>query len=164
MSITPASLPDLPALVALKDACIARMRADGIEQWDEIYPSAATIKQDIENASLHVLSMDGEIAGCMTLDDRQDPLWNEMDWRPVAGPVAVVHRVMVHPARQGRGLAKQLMLHAESLARANGSRAIHLDAFTLNPSALALYERLDYRRTGTAQMRKGPFICFEKIL
>jgi GNAT superfamily N-acetyltransferase len=163
-TITPAVLSDSPALVALKDACIARMRADGIEQWDEIYPSAATIEEDIRAATLHVLRVDGEIAGNMTFDEKLDPLWQNMDGRPASGPIASVHRVMVHPAHQGRGFSKQLMLHAESLARARGFHAIRLDAFTRNAVALALYDRLGYRRTGTAMMRKGPFICFEKIL
>jgi ribosomal protein S18 acetylase RimI-like enzyme len=164
MNITVGAISDLTALVALKDACVAQMRSAGIEQWDEVYPSPATIGQDIEAASLHVLRIDGDIAGCMTLDEKKDPLWKSMDWRAVTGAVAAVHRVMVHPTQQGRGLAKQLMTHAESLARERRYAAIHLDAFSLNPTALALYDRLGYRRTGTAMMRKGPFICFEKIL
>ena len=163
-NITLASAIDLPALVRLKDACIERMRADGIEQWDEVYPSTATIEQDIGAATLHVLRIDEEIAGCITMDANVDVLWKEMNWTPVVGPIGSVHRLMVHPAKQGRGLSKQLMQHAESLARAQGFHAIHLDAFTLNPVALALYDRLGYQRTGTAMMRKGPFICFEKIL
>jgi GNAT superfamily N-acetyltransferase len=162
--IAPAVASDLSELIALKDACIARMRADGIEQWDEIYPSAANIEEDIKVATLHVLRVDGEITGNMTLDEKLDALWQGMDWQPITGPVAAVHRLMVHPSMQGRGLSKQLMLHAESLARVKGFHAIRLDAFTHNPVALALYDRLGYRRTGTAMMRKGPFICFEKIL
>lgn len=39
--------PDLPDLVALKDACIARMRADGIEPWDEVYPATAVLARDL---------------------------------------------------------------------------------------------------------------------
>lgn len=164
ISITPAAPSDLTALVALKDSCIARMRADGIEQWDEVYPLASVIAADIEAVTLQVLRLDGEVAGCMTLDEKLDPLWKEMNWRPATGPVAAVHRVMVHPANQGRGLSKELMRHAETLARSKGCGAIRLDAFAANPVALALYERLGYRQTGTAMMRKGPFICFEKIL
>ena len=162
--ISSARRSELAALVALKDACIARMRADGIEQWDEIYPDAAVIAADIEALTLHVLRLDGAVVGCLTLDTRLDPMWSGMDWGPVSGVVAAVHRVMVHPSRQGRGLAKQLMLYSEALARDKGWQAIRLDAFASNASALALYEGLGYRRTGTAMMRKGPFICFEKIL
>ena len=155
---------DLPELLALKDACIAQMRGDGIEQWDEVYPDAAVFSRDLAAGTLHVLREGGDIIACVTLDTAHDPLWQGMDWSAAGEPAAVVHRLMVHPAAQGRGLAKQLMAHAESRAQAQGFRAIHLDCFTANLAALALYERLGYRRTGTATMRKGPFVCFEKLL
>lgn len=157
-------LPALPALIALKDACIARMRADGIEQWDEVYPDAAVIVRDLAEGTLHVLREGSGVIACVTLDTAHDPLWKGMDWSVAAESAAAVHRLMVHPAAQRRGLAKQLMAQAEALAKARGFRAIHLDCFTANPAALALYERLGYRRTGTATMRKGPFVCFEKLL
>ncbi len=155
---------DISGLIALKDACIARMRAAGIEQWDEVYPDAAVFTRDLAAGTLHVLREGDGILGCVTLDTTHDPLWQGMAWSTAGEPAAVVHRLMVHPTAQGRGLAKQLMAHAEALARAQGFRAIHLDCFTSNPVALALYECLGYRRTGTAIMRKGPFVCFEKLL
>lgn len=156
--------PDTPVLAALLAACIARMRAAGIEQWDEVYPNATVIARDLAAGTLHVLREGDGIIGCFTLDTTHDPLWAGMAWAVAPESAAVVHRLMVHPAAQGRGLAKQLMAHAESLARAQSFRALHLDCFTANPAALALYERLGYRRVGTAQMRKGPFVCFEKLL
>ena len=159
-----ATAGDLSQLAELTTACIARMRADGIEQWDEVYPDAAVITRDLTAGTLHVLREGDGIIGCFTLDTTHDPLWAGMAWAVAPESAAVVHRLMVHPAVQGRGLAKQLMAHAETLARSQGFRAIHLDCFTANPAALALYERLGYRRTGTATMRKGPFVCFEKLL
>ena len=153
----------LPALVALKGACIARMRADGIEHWDEVYPDAAVLARNLAAGTLHVLREGDGILGCVTLDTTHDPLWQGMAWSAAGEPTAV-HRLMVHPAGQGRGLAKLLMAHAESLARTQGFRAIHLDCFSANPAALALYERLGYRDTGIATMGKGSFVCFEKFL
>lgn len=140
------------------------MRAAGIEQWDEVYPDAAVFGRDLAAGTLHILREGDVLLGCFTLDTAHDPLWQGMAWAVPADAAAVVHRLMVHPAAQGRGLARQLMAHAESLARSRGFRAVHLDCFTANPAALRLYERLGYRRIGTAMMRKGPFVCFEKEL
>lgn len=155
---------ELPLIMELKGACVARMRAAGIEQWDEVYPDAAVFGRDLASGTLHVLREGDAILGCFTLDTAHDPLWQGMAWAVPPESAAVVRRLMVAPAAQGRGLAKKLMAHAESLARARGFRAVHLDCFLANPAALALYERLGYRRVGTAQTRKGPFVCFEKIL
>jgi len=90
-----------------------------------------------------------------------DPLWDGLDWSSAGEPPIAVHRLMVDPSQQGRGLAKALMLHAEDVARAKGCRSIRLDTFLHNPAAMALYPRLGYRRTGTAMMRKGEFVGFE---
>ena len=117
----------LAELLTLTAACIARMRADGIEQWDEVYPDAAVITRDLTAGTLHVLREGDGIIGCFTLDTTHDPLWAGMAWAVAPESAAVVHRLMVHPAAQGRGLAKQLMAHAETLARSRGFRAIHLD-------------------------------------
>jgi ribosomal protein S18 acetylase RimI-like enzyme len=140
------------------------MRAAGIEQWDEVYPDATVIARDIAARTLEVMC-DGEvIVACITVDRNMDPLWKDLDWSDEGDPPAAVHRLMVHPTQQRRGLAKHFMLHAETVARAMGCRSIRLDSFLENRGAMALYQRLGYRRTGTATMRKGPFAGFEKIL
>ena len=154
----------MPGLIALKDACIAHLRAEGIGQWDEIYPSAVVLDGDRMAGTLHVVRRDGKILGCVTLDTGHDPLWHGMNWRVPEERAAAVHRLMVHPAVRGRGLAKALMADAEARARELGFLAVHLDCFAANPAALKLYDRLGYHRIGIGQMRKGPFVCFEKSL
>lgn len=155
---------DAAELLDLVRDCVAAMRAAGIEQWDEVYPNADSIARDIEAGTLDVLVEDDEIMACITLDQNMDPLWQGMDWTTNGEPPIALHRLMVHPSRQGRGYAKLLMQHAESVARQRGCRSIRLDTFLNNPAAMSLYPRLGYRRTGTAMMRKGEFAGFEKLL
>lgn len=164
MTIRRAIASDLPALEALTAECVAQMRAQGIEQWDEVYPDGPLIAQDIATGTLHVLDGPDGVIGCVTVDDRPDPLWQGLHWSADSKPFAAVHRLMVRPSCQGRGLARRLMSHAELNARGQGCRSIRLDTFTKNPAALALYEKLGYRLTGTALMRKGEFVGFEKLL
>jgi GNAT superfamily N-acetyltransferase len=155
---------DARALLALIADCVAHMRARGIEQWDEVYPNADNVTGDIGARTLHVLCADDEIIGCVTIDDQADPLWQGLAWSDAGEPFIAVHRLMIHPSWQGRGLSKLMMAHVESVARAKGCRSVRLDTFTQNPVALGLYETLAYRRTGMATMRKGLFIGLEKML
>ena len=74
MSIRMAGEADLHVLVALTTECVAHMRAQGIEQWDEVYPNEPVITQDIAAGTVHVLDGPDGIIGCMTVDDRPDPL------------------------------------------------------------------------------------------
>jgi GNAT superfamily N-acetyltransferase len=162
--ISKATIQDVPDLLTLVNDCVAAMRAAGIEQWDEIYPNANNLTADIAASTLDVLRVGGVIVACITVDQNDDPMWHDLNWSADSEPAAAVHRLMVHPSQQRRGLAKQLMLHAEVVARAKGYRSIRLDTFLQNPAAMALYPRLGYRPTGTAMMCKGEFAGFEKLL
>ncbi|MFN0075566.1 MAG: GNAT family N-acetyltransferase [Prosthecobacter sp.] len=163
-AVRKATSADAAALLQLVRGCVAGMRAAGIEQWDDVYPNAETIARDIEAGTLHVLC-DGEmIIASITIDQTMDPLWQNLAWSADSEPAIAVHRLMVHPSQQGRGFARLLMQHAETVARQHDCRSIRLDTFLQNPAAMALYPRLGYRRTGTAMMRKGAFAGFEKLL
>ncbi len=163
-TVRKATAADADTLLQLVRDCVAGMRAAGIEQWDEVYPNAETIARDIEAGTLHVLC-DGEmIIASITIDQTIDPLWQSMTWSRDSEPAAAVHRLMVHPSRQGRGFGKLLMRHAKTVAREQGCRSIRLDTFLQNPAGMALYPRLGYRPAGTARMRKGEFAGFEKLL
>jgi GNAT superfamily N-acetyltransferase len=163
-TIRQATTADAATLLRLLRDCIAAMRAAEIEQWDEVYPDAETIARDTEAGALHVLYEGETIIASITIDSNMDPLWQGMDWSTDSEPAAAVHRLMVHPTQQGRGHAKHLMQHAETVAREQGCRSIRLDTFVQNPAAMVLYPRLGYQPTGTAMMRKGEFAGFEKLL
>ncbi len=161
-TIRTATQADLPVLHSLTQACVTHMRSQGIEQWDEVYPAEGTLSADIDAGTLWIMNDGDTLAGCVTLDETQDPLWQPLNWRLREGRVAAIHRVMVHPALQGRGLAKQLMTFAESRAGMRGYSAVRLDTFIHNPTAVALYEKRGYTAVGTAEMRKGTFLGMEK--
>ena len=154
---------DLPRLGDLLRTCITHMRAGGIDQWDDVYPAEATLRADIAAGSLYVAAAPGHpIAGAFVVDQREEPEYASVAWRLVGAPVGVVHRLMIHPVCQRRGLARHLMKFAEIAARREGCAAIRLDAFTGNAPSLRLYEALGYADVGQVRFRKGLFRCFEK--
>lgn len=162
--ITPATLDDLPALEGLLGRCIAAMRAAGIDQWDEIYPSRDIIERDVQSGTTYVLRMDAEIVAMYVLNDQQDPAYGDVPWAYPASSVCVVHRLMVHPEHSGHGYARRLMHDAEDRARTAGADVMRLDAFDANPRACALYVGLGYRHAGQVRFRKGLVRCYEKRL
>jgi ribosomal protein S18 acetylase RimI-like enzyme len=60
---------------------------------------------------------------------------------------AEVLKLLVHPAARRRGLARALMLAAESVARSEGRTLLTLDTWTGSP-AEALYQSLGYVTVG----------------
>jgi|AGTN01.3.fsa_nt_gi Acetyltransferases len=159
----PATVSDADAAGELFAQAIAHMRQNGIEQWDEIYPSEAVLRADIEGGEMHVLTRGGELLSAVVINARQDAEYAGGDWR-CGDNAAVIHRLCVHPKFQRQGIARATMRHAERLISGWGYGCIRLDAFTQNPYALRLYESLGYRKAGEVMFRKGRFILFEKEL
>src|SRR5882672_3954218 len=103
--VRPAHQDDLPRVEQLLRECVQKMRADGIDQWDEVYPTTATLMGDVAGGALYVASAEGmPVAGAFAIDERQEPEYADVPWSVQAPRVAVVHRLMVHPLCQGRGL------------------------------------------------------------
>lgn len=66
--------------------------------------------------------------------------------------LAEVSAVCTHPDAQGRGLATLLMRHVMARIVARGERPF-LHAYDSNAAAIALYERLGFRLTGSVAVR-----------
>ncbi len=161
--ICQATMGDLPAMLRLVRECVDQMRARGIDQWDDVYPDRATIEGDVEEQTAYVATVEAVVIGMAVLNERQEPEYGAVPWL-FGGRPAVVHRLMVAPRVEGRGIAGALMTHLEAQARSRGFDCIRLDTFTGNARAVRFYERGDYRRAGQVRLRKGEFHCFEKQL
>jgi GNAT superfamily N-acetyltransferase len=164
MNIRLAISADLGALEGLLSACVQDLGMQGIDQWDDVYPTATIHAQDLRARTLYVLQRDETLLGCLTLDETFDPLWQGLAWQAPDDAALAVHRLMIDPGHQGQGLGRRLMSFAELRTLELDKSALRLDAFLHNPAALRLYDGLGYRRAGMAQMRKGPFVGFEKNL
>jgi len=151
-------------IFALFTAAIERMRQNGVEQWDEIYPAFADIQRDVANGELYVAAKAGRILASVTLNGDQSPEYAAGDWKFTGGPVAAVHRLCVHPDTQGKGLGKWMMQTAEDFLRREGFAAVRLDAFVDNPVSNAMYQSLGCRTAGEVRFRKGRFLLYEKSL
>lgn len=152
---------DLVSVFSVIEQATAEMKRRGIDQWDEHYPSREILENDIERRKMYVHLAEKEISGIVALDDRQPPEYEAVPWS-YPGRALVVHRLTVHPTRQGQGVASSLMQFAEQEIALGSYEVIRLDAFEENPAALALYEHRGYRYAGNVRFRKGLFRCFEK--
>lgn len=140
------------------------LRAQGIDQWDDIYPCEADIKADMDAGCLYAGMEKGKLCAIIVLNEQQSAEYAEINWKYTVGPHMVVHRLCVRPDFQRRGIAGSILKFAERHAKECGYRSIRLDAFSQNAGACRLYERNRYERAGTVSFRKGQFYCYEKSL
>jgi len=148
------------AYLVIKDV-ISSMRKQGIDQWDELYPDEPVIMKDI-SLNQAVGYFDGDkLVGYMALNDEYAPEYDTVKWSTNV-PALIVHRLSVMSAKQGKGIAGNMMLYAEQYAKENNYCSVRLDAFVKNPFANRLYMKLDYDKSGIIKLRKGLFNCYEK--
>lgn len=135
-----------------------------IDQWDELYPTPALLKADIEKGEMYIAAFTGSIAASVVINREFDDAYRTAQWRDKSGKFAVVHRLCVNPVFHNIGLGTATMRKIEPVLKKEGVASIRLDAFSKNPYAIKLYEKLGYKQTGTANWRKGLFYLYEKLI
>ena len=156
---------DISDVMKLIRSCTEAMRSARIFQWDDIHPNKEQFAEDLKEGSLYVIRNEDICLGAVSFNEKQEDEYQKVDWHG-SDPVLVVHRLCVDPAFQGQGIAKKMMGFGEKMALEQGYASIRLDAYSGNPNAVGLYERLGYQKVGlvTFPRRDLPFYCFEKIL
>lgn len=164
MEILIATTADVEDTYQLYDEARSHLRAKGILQWPEGYPSEQTVRNDIDRRELYVLWSNGCIAGAVCLNQQQDAEYQKIDWSFDGRKVMVVHRLVVDPSLQGQGLGQTLMDFAERLAEEERYTSIRLDAYTGHERTRWFYERRGYKMRGEVMFpqREMPFWCFER--
>lgn len=166
VSIRKAGPNDIQHLAELFRLATDDMIARNIGQWNYTYPLADHIQKDIENETCFVLEdMSKTVVATITLDYNQDDQYKKVGWNEYCKRPLVIHRLAVHPAYQGNGYGRQMMLFAEEYAKGEGVSSIRLDAYSLNPVSVAMYQSLGYRRAAGYCYFHGiptPFYCFDK--
>jgi ribosomal protein S18 acetylase RimI-like enzyme len=94
---------------------------------------------------MFIAEVDGERAGLLWFGPNRNLVTGEEEgW---------IYNVTVLPAYRSRGIARRLMQHAQSHAKAEGYAVIGLMVAVHNEAARALYRRLDYQESNIL-MRK----------
>jgi len=166
MIIRKANKTDLDNIMLMYKSCVKGMLAKDIDQWDETYPNAEIIGQDLEVMTYYVAEIRGIIIGGINIDQNQDKTYLNIDWEDKSDSFLVVHRLGVKEEFWNKKIGKYLMLFTENLVKERGLKSIRLDTYSGNPKAMEFYRRLGYRELGTINLKpnKNEYYCFEKII
>lgn len=168
MHLRQAEPSEAAPLWALYQRCIAALRARGIRQWDEKYPTRVTLEEAVTRRDLFVLEEDGAVVGAVVLNELAAPEYGAITWT-TSEPALIVHGLVLEPALQGRGLGRAALQVCEEHALRGGHASVRLDAYPGNATAMSLYRRCGYRECGEVRFEIKPPGCdryavFEKPL
>ena len=166
MIIRKANKTDLENIMKMYKSCVTGMLKNGIDQWDDTYPSTDVISEDLNVGTYYVGEIDGTIIGGVNIDKNQDDTYLALDWEDKSDSFLVVHRLGVKEEFWNKKIGKDLMLFTEKLVIEKGLKSIRLDTYSGNPKAKEFYRRLGYSELGTIDLKadKDKYYCFEKII
>ncbi len=155
-----------PEIFKLYEKTIAHMESQSLTQWKwGVYPNTKIITDDLSNGYSFLLFDDETLIGAFALNQEEAPEYREVPWMYGTRPI-VMHRFVIDPDYQNRGIGLQAMELMKDLARETGYDCLRLDTYSQNTAALKLYEKAGFRKSGQVFFREKeePFICFETPL
>ena len=164
ISFRKANENDLDSVFQVFTDAIAEMNRNNIPQWDELYPDRELLEEDISKNQLYIGFANDDIASAYVVNSECDEEYSGGNWQYPNASFCVIHRLCVNPKFQNKGVGTRTMKHIEAEVKAEGVETVRLDAFTLNPYALKLYDKLGYAKVGTVDWRTGRFLLMEKKL
>ena len=164
MKIRRAELEDLNIIIDIFKSAINAMNGNNILQWDEIYPDNTILEQDILKKQMYVGIKEDIIVSVVVVNNEFDEQYKNGNWKYDNERFAVIHRLCVNLIYQNQKTGKNTIIMIEDLLQKEGIQSIRLDAFSLNPYALKMYETLGYQKVGETNWRKGLFYLLEKKL
>ena len=152
----------LAEVMKIYKAATTKMDEMNIFQWDEDYPTQDIVEKDILTKSMFGYFEEDEICSVEVLNESQSEEYKEIDWKFADTRPLVLHRLVVSPKHQNKGISKQMIRFAEEFAEKNQYKTIRFDAYMKNPVSTGVYRRAGYVVSGVVSFRKGDFYCFEK--
>lgn len=134
------------------------LREQGVDQWQDGYPTREIIEADIEQGYSFVVEDESAmpIAVAAISPDGEPTYLTIRDgaW-PNDEPYVVIHRMAVCARMRGCGVAKMIFRAAEQFARAHQIRNIRVDTHADNRTMQRLLGRLGFVRCGEITLSSG---------
>ena len=161
MEYRKATIDDLPAIRELVTAAVEHLQQHGNMQGDERYPLDRDFIPDIESDTQYIGFEDDRAAVIYALNTEHDSQYDAGGWRHKDERWTVLHRFIVHPDFQGKGIAKATLLRIIGELRDQGIRCIRLDTYRENAASQGLYHSFGFVDVGVAWFRDKPFDLME---
>jgi GNAT superfamily N-acetyltransferase len=165
MILRKAERAELPTIWEIIRYAIEQRRRDGSAQWQDGYPNADTLANDLEKGQAYVLEADGELLLYAAVIFEPEAAYAAIEGRWLTdGPYMVLHRVAVSPKAAGQGIGTVFFRMAEDLCKAQGVASIKVDTNFDNKPMLRILEKLGYTYCGEVYFRGSARRVYEKVL
>ena len=150
MEFRKARMEELDAITELIAGARRFIASQGIDQWQDGYPSRELIREDIEAGRGYVIAdEEGPCGYCMLMTDAE-PTYAEIDgegWQ-FGEPYLTIHRIAAADRCRRMGIAGMLLKNAAELAAAQGITAVRADTHRGNRAMRGFLEKQGFSYRG----------------
>ncbi|AQM61309.1 GNAT family N-acetyltransferase [Clostridium baratii] len=157
---------DINNIMQIIDEAKEALKEQGIDQWQNGYPNADVIRNDILNNDSYVFIKNNEIVatsavsfdGEKTYDKIYDGNWISND------EFAVIHRIAISNKYKGTGIASEIIKMIEAICLDKDVHSIKVDTHEFNIPMQKLLKKNDFKYCGVIYLEdKSKRVAFEKI-
>ncbi|MBS6007607.1 MAG: GNAT family N-acetyltransferase [Clostridium baratii] len=157
---------DINNIIQIIDEAKEALKEQGIDQWQNGYPNADVIRNDILNNDSYVFIKNNEIVatsavsfdGEKTYDKIYDGNWISND------EFAVIHRIAISNKYKGTGIASEIIKMIEAICLDKNVHSIKVDTHEFNMPMQKLLKKNDFKYCGVIYLEdKSKRVAFEKI-
>jgi len=136
---------DLSAIMELISHAQAYIASQGIDQWQDGYPQASRIEQDMDEGIGLVFLWNGGICSYMALMEAPEPVYDDLDGKWLSnGPYVTIHRMAIDDGYRGQGVSSAMLAHAEDYARGRKLASVRADTHSGNRAMRGLLKKCGY--------------------
>lgn len=159
---------DLPILLDLFEAGKQLMAQRGNpHQWPKNYPGKECLLKDIEQNASYIIEENGVILGSFALLLGEDPTYKNIEQGAWLNdePYGTIHRLIIAPYAQKRGLARWVLATAETLLKVQGVEQLRIDTHPNNIPMIKLIHAAGFIQCGKVMTENGTGrLAFHKVL
>ena len=159
----PATLADVPGLVALRNAVNEHLASQFAGVIRGSIVSEKGIRFTMSRETVLVARYRGAPIATLALSTRKPWSIDTAYFTPTAAALYLTD-MAVHPRRQRAGIGQQCIAQAVAYARRWPATAIRLDAYDAQYGAGEFYRKCGFLEVGRTSYRSTPLIYFEMIL
>lgn len=158
---------DIGAIMDIIGQAQNYFKALGIDQWQNNYPNAETIRNDIDHKNSYVLQKGNKIVATVAVSFDGEKTYDsiyEGKWI-TNSEYAVIHRIAVGNSYKGMGLSSEIIKDIEQICLSKGVYSLKVDTHEANRSMQRLLEKNYFQYCGIIYLQDGSKrIAFEKVL
>jgi RimJ/RimL family protein N-acetyltransferase len=169
MKIQRSTFEDIPAIIAIINDAKAYLASQNIDQWQNGYPNADQVENDIKNTESYVVVNDKDtVIATAMFTTKPEPTYKIINgnWKIDENEkYGVVHRMAIKKEFRKFGLATFMFLEFHQQLLEKNIKSLKMDTHEENLGMQALIKKLGYTYCGIIYTHyKAKRVAFEKVI